>query len=250
MRTKLFNRHPCLPTLTKKQEKGLIMGDKEIAKKIAALGRLCGITSQYRDNFGRHHRTSQATYRGLLSAMRVPWEDPERLDQEIARRRLGPWGSLVEPVQFIAPAPATSRATVRVWSPTPEPPAKVDVQGEMISENGERNLWERQLSPAEVHESRTVPGGFRFAINLPLPANLEMGYYDLTLRARSGGREETGRTKLIAAPSQTYAPDWLNKGHCASLNLPLYAVKAKRIGVGDFADPMAIMRWPFGVEFG
>ena len=68
------------------------MAGKDFAKKIAALGCLCGITSRYWDNFGRRHRTSQATYRDLLSAMGVPWEDPESLDREIARRRLGPWG--------------------------------------------------------------------------------------------------------------------------------------------------------------
>ncbi|HLD46701.1 MAG TPA: hypothetical protein VJA64_02680, partial [Desulfobaccales bacterium] len=68
------------------------MTGKDLAKKIAALGCMCGITSQYWDNFGRRHRTSQATYQDLLSAMGVPWEDPEDLDREIARRRLGPWG--------------------------------------------------------------------------------------------------------------------------------------------------------------
>ena len=79
------------------------MAGKDTPKKIAALGSLCGITSQYWDNFGRRHRTSQATYRDLLSAMGVPWEDPESLDREIARRRLGPWGALLSPVQLIKP---------------------------------------------------------------------------------------------------------------------------------------------------
>ena len=114
------------------------MAGKDTPKKIAALGSLCGITSQYWDNFGRRHRTSQATYRDLLSAMGVPWEDPESLDREIARRRLGPWGALLEPVQLIKPAPALARATVRLWFPGPEPPAAVDVLGEMVSETGER----------------------------------------------------------------------------------------------------------------
>ena len=41
------------------------MAGKDISKKIAVLGSLCGITSQYWDNFGCRHRTSQATYRDL-----------------------------------------------------------------------------------------------------------------------------------------------------------------------------------------
>jgi len=86
------------------RENGLTMTGKDFAKNIAVLGSLCGITSQYRDNFGRRHRTSQATYRDLLSAMGVPWEDPEGLDREIARRRLGPWGAMLSPVQLIKAA--------------------------------------------------------------------------------------------------------------------------------------------------
>ncbi|MHB9074240.1 MAG: 4-alpha-glucanotransferase [Desulfobaccales bacterium] len=224
---------------------GLIMAGKDIAKKIAALGCMCGITSQYWDNFGSRHRTSQATYQALLTAMGVPWEDPESLDQEIARRRLGPWGSMVEPVQLSVPASSASRATLRVWSPSPEPPAAVDVQGELIGETGERCRWEKRLTPDGPLESHKVAEGFRFALAMPLPANLELGYYDLTLRVRSGGREETGQTRLIAAPSQVYAPDWLDKGHrCWGLNLPLYALQSRgNWGMGDFADLSAIMRW-------
>ena len=135
------------------------MAGKDTPKKIAALGGLCGITSQYWDNFGRRHRTSQATYRDLLSAMRVPWEDPESLDQEIARRRLGPWGAMMEPVQIIKPAPAQAQATVRVWSPGPESQAALDVFGEIVSESGERYRWETRLEPGIRSKSQAVPEG-------------------------------------------------------------------------------------------
>jgi 4-alpha-glucanotransferase len=221
------------------------MAGMDLAKKIAALGCMCGITSWYWDNFGRRHRTSQATYGALLSAMGVPWEAPESLDQEIARRRLGAWASLMGPVELIAPAPAASQATLRVWSPLPEPPGTVDVQGELVSETGERRRWEKLLSPGGPHKSHAVPGGFRFALNLPLPANLEMGYYDLTLRVRSGGREETGQTRLIAVPPEVYGPEWVQQGkRYWGFNLPLYALKSPtNWGVGDFADLSALVRW-------
>ena len=229
------------------------MAGKDIAKKIAVLGSWCGITSRYWDNFGRCHRTSQATYRDLLSAMGVAWEDPLILDREIARRRLGPWGALVEPVQLLQPAPAPARATVRLWSPGPELPAAVDVLGEMVSESGERFRWETRLAPAGRLKSRAVPGGFRVAVPLPLPVDLELGYYELTLKVRSGGREETGRSRLIAAPSQAYAPACLEEGRRAwGLNLPLYALRSGgNWGVGDFADLMAVIRWagPLGAAF-
>lgn len=229
------------------------MTGKDTPKKIAVLGSLCGITAQYWDNFGRRHRTPQATYRDLLSAMGVPWEDPEGLDQEIARRRLGSWGALLEPVQLIKPAPALAGATMRVWSPGPEPPAAVDVLAEMVSDTGARYRWEERIKVAGRLKSQAVPGGFRVAVRLPLPADLELGYYDLTLKVRSGGREESGRTRLIAAPPQAYAPAWLEEGRRAwGFNLPLYALRSRaNWGVGDFADLMEVVRWagPLGAAF-
>ena len=229
------------------------MAGKDFAKKIAVLGSLCGITSRYWDNFGRLHRTTQATYRDLLRAMGVPWEDPASLDREIARRRLGPWGAMLAPVELLNPGPAQARATVRIWSPGPEPPAAVDVLGEMVSESGERYRWETRLAPAGGLKSRAVPGGFRFAMPLSLPGDLELGYYDLTVKVRSGGREETGRSRLIAAPSQAYAPAWLEEGRRAwGFNLPLYALRSRgNWGVGDFADLMEVIRWagPLGAAF-
>jgi 4-alpha-glucanotransferase len=229
------------------------MAGKDTPKKIAALGGLCGITSQYWDNFGRRHRTSQATYRDLLSAMRVPWEDPESLDQEITRRRLGPWGAMLEPVQIIKPAPAQAQATVRVWSPGPESQAALDVFGEIVSESGERYRWETRLKPGAQPKSQAVPGGFRVALKLPLPAALQLGYYDLALTVRRGGREETGRARLIAAPPRVYVPPWLEEGGRAwGFNLPLYALRSQaNWGAGDFADLMAVIRWagPLGAAF-
>jgi 4-alpha-glucanotransferase len=225
------------------------MTGKDTSKKIAALGSLCGITSQYWDNFGCRHRTSQETYQTLLSAMGVDWEDSEGLDREIARRRLGSWGAMLAPVQLIKPAPNLPGATVRLWSPGPEPPAAVDVWGEMVSETGASYRWESRPKVARRQKCQAVPGGFRVAVRLPLPADLELGYYDLTLRVRSGGREESGHTRLIAAPAQAFAPDWLEEGRRAwGFNLPLYALRSRaNWGVGDFADLMTVIRWAGGL---
>ena len=72
-----------------------------------------------------------------------------------------------------------------------------------------------------------------------------MGYYDLTLKVQSGGREETGRTRLIAAPARAYVPAWLEEGRRAwGFNLPLYALRSRdNWGVGDFADLREVIRW-------
>ena len=63
--------------------------------------------------------------------------------------------------------------------------------------NGEPDPWERRLKVAGRLKSQEVPGGFRVALRLPLPAGMKLGYYDLTPKVQSGGREESGRTRLI-----------------------------------------------------
>jgi 4-alpha-glucanotransferase len=208
------------------------MTDKPLAAKLAELGCLCGITSGYWDNFGRRHRTSQATYKALLSAMGVPWEDPEQLDWEIARRRLGPWDRLLEPVQVL------------VYTPTPAAPRPLEVQGEIIGGPGGRVAWEASLQPAPK-AFHPVPEGFRFALEVFLPQELELGYYDLTLTVRGGGRQEGGKSRLIVAPRQAYVPDWLAVGRRVwGFNLPLYALRGEADrGVGDFGDLRTMIRW-------
>jgi 4-alpha-glucanotransferase len=129
----------------------------------------------------------------------------------------------------------------------------VEIQGELVGESGERHHWETRLQPDARSKCHPVPGGFRVALKPPLPHPLELGYYDLTLRVRSRGREETGRTRLIAAPPRVYAPAWLEEGRRAwGFNLPLYALRSRaNWGVGDFADLMAVIRWagPLGAAF-
>ena len=52
------------------------MADKKTAAELAALSRLCGITTEFRDNFGVRRRTSRVTMQALLTAMGVPCDTP------------------------------------------------------------------------------------------------------------------------------------------------------------------------------
>jgi 4-alpha-glucanotransferase len=224
--------------------KDAFVASKENAARIAALGRLCGITPEYRDNFGRRHPTSPATYRALLTAMEVAWEDPERLDQELARRRLRPFASLLDPVQVVFPAAGPTRIFISPWLTAPEPPARLEVQAKLASESGERISWHALLPVPDCPKLRPVGQGFRLRLELPLPP-LELGYYDLTLTVGTGSREESGRTRLIAAPVQVFLPDCLAADRRLwGLSLPLYALRSQgNWGMGDFADLQGLMPW-------
>ncbi len=213
--------------------------------KIAALGRLCGIAAEYRDNFGRRRRTSLATTKELLTAMGVPYEEPARLDQELARRLLSPFDRLLSPVQVIAGASGPRRVAIYPWTPTPALPARLEVKGEIVSDTGQRSSWETFVKASASPISRAQGDGFRTRLDLTLPAGLELGYYELSLLIKWGGREEKGKTRLILAPAQAYLPEGLAAGgRVWGLSLPLYALRSKdNWGMGDFADLEEVIAW-------
>ena len=102
--------------------------------------------------------------------------------------------------------------------------------------------WQEEFSGPPAAASRAVPGGVRHRLEVCLPGELPLGYYDLRLRVEAGGLEESGQSRLIVAPEQAYFPDCLAAGRRLwGFNLPLYALRsANNWGIGDFGDLMAV----------
>ncbi len=214
------------------------------AEQIAVLGRLCGIAPEYRDNWGRRWATSTATYQALLRAMGVAWEEPAHLAQEIEQRRRALRERLLPPVSLLPPVPRPQLLTLNVSSPSASPPP-LEVQAELRSDTGELISWQTsglngQALRCPAHRERWPQ---RFAIPLPIP--LEMGYYEVKLAVKVGGRVKEGTSFLIVAPEQTYLPDFLRDGRRLwGLSAPLYALKsARNWGIGDFTDLTQLVAW-------
>ncbi len=212
--------------------------------KIAALGRLCGIIPEYFDNFGRRHRTSQSTFRALLTAMGVPWEDPAELDRELAAKRLAPYDRLLSPVAVVFQG-AGCRVPVFPLIPADQAPPRLEVRWEITDEAGRVQTWETVALPPGKGGSRRGPEGWRTRVELKLPARLKPGYYDLCLRLAGGTREETGCCRLIVAPDRAYLPEWLTDDQRLwGFNVPLYALRSENNwGIGDFGDLLALTDW-------
>ncbi|MEW6385966.1 MAG: 4-alpha-glucanotransferase [Thermodesulfobacteriota bacterium] len=215
------------------------------AQNIATLGHLCGVSPGYWDNLGNRHETSLDTYQAFLSSMGVPWAEPERLEEEIRRRRRQPWERLVQPVTVVHKNSARGRLVVTLASDTPGLPSNWQIQGEIQNRNGETLIWENRTEGTAVLAVRPRGRGFRSRLALPLPAGLEWGYYDLKLQVRGTGPEETGATLLIVAPDRAYLPPCLAGGERLwGLNLPLYALRRPgNWGLGDFTDLKETMSW-------
>ena len=214
------------------------MTDKILAQQIAVLGRLCGITAGYQDNQGKRHRTSQATYRALLSAMGVIWENPDVLRMEIERRQERLLGQLLPPVSVISAASPAQALPVMIPAPGPTAPQNVVAVAELSAENGQNWTWESLLALPPGAEAQAVASGWRAPGELPLPQGLEPGYYDLKLRMQTQEGEESGATLLIVHPAAVYQPPHLAGGQRLwGFNLPLYALtSARNWGMGDFTD--------------
>jgi 4-alpha-glucanotransferase len=215
-----------------------------LSAKIAALGRLCGIAPEYWDNFGQRHHTSQATYRALLTAMGIAWEDPAQLERELTYRRLKPHDRLLPPVAVVAPG-GRGRLPLFPWTPTPQLPPHFVIQAELIDEAGRKQAWETAAQVPGKPVSREGLLGCRTRLELPLPARLAPGYYELKVRLAAGPLEEAGAARLIKAPTKAYLPEWLARGQRLwGFNVPLYALKSKsNWGAGDFGDLFNFTDW-------
>ncbi len=220
------------------------MSDNASASEIAALGRLSGIAPEYCDNFGGRHPTSLDTFTALLSALGVPWREPEPRRAELARRRLGPWSRFLQPVQVLSPA-SPGRIYAYFWTPSADPPAPIRIQAAVSPESGPGLAWQAELNHPPAPAKPQVQGGVRHRLEFCFPEALPLGYYDLHLQVEAGNLSESGRTRLIVAPEQAYLPDCLATGRRLwGFNLPLYALRnAGNGGIGDFGDLMAVMRW-------
>lgn len=212
--------------------------------ELAALGRLCGITMDFRDNFGVYRRTSRATMEALLTAMAVPCGTPGEIRDSLENCRKRRTERLLPPVSVVSPR--TDRCLLlNLWRPISEIPSPVEMAGELRDEGGGSRKWVPHPGQLSLKEVRKTPEGCHLKLSLPVPGDLAEGYYDLTFSIRGAGWEKTGTTHLAVSPGQSWVPPLLDQGaRLWGLNVPLYALRSlHNWGIGDFADLRAATTW-------
>jgi 4-alpha-glucanotransferase len=124
-------------------------------------------------------------------------------------------------------------------------PAHLDLEGEFVDEAGAKRRWLPLSHQFGLKEAQPADSGWRVQVSLPVPADLADGYYDLTLRVTSNGRQQTGSTHLAVSPGRAWIPPSLARGERLwGLNLPLYALRSRRNwGMGDFTDLRTATAW-------
>jgi 4-alpha-glucanotransferase len=94
-------------------------------------------------------------------------------------------------------------------------------------------------------ETARVNGRRHVRLEMPLPPNLPLGYYDLSAYVLTGSRLIEGSLRLIVAPDQCFVPPGLLAGRKTwGIAVQLYSVKSSRNwGVGDFTDLNELVEW-------
>jgi 4-alpha-glucanotransferase len=214
------------------------------APELRTLARLCGITMEFRDNFGVRRRPSRPTMEALLTAMGVPCGTPGEIRDSLEHcvRRLTE--RLLPPVTVATPG--TDRCLLlNLVCPRPEIPSRLEMAGEFTDERREKRHWLPPDSQLSLKTAQPSADGYHLQLSLPLPLDLAEGYYDLTFRLKITGRERTGATYLAVSPGRAFIPPELDHGaRLWGLNLPLYALRSRHNwGIGDFGDLRAATAW-------
>jgi|UniRef100_A0A7V6DQK7 4-alpha-glucanotransferase len=212
--------------------------------ELLALARLCGVTGEFRDNFGKRRRTSRATMEALLTAMGVPCSTPAQIRDSL-ERGLGLLTDRLLPPVTVATPDTGRRLLLHLKWPRSEIPAGMAMTGEFTGEQGEKRPWQPLSSHLVLQAAQPTADGHILRLSLPLPPDLPLGYYDLKFSVTIAAREKSGDTYLAVSPGQAYIPPDLEQGgRLWGLNLPLYALRSRHNwGIGDFTDLRAVTDW-------
>jgi 4-alpha-glucanotransferase len=221
------------------------MDEPRIDNLLEELAALCGIEPHYYDNACIFHATSLETKKAFLQAMGLKVETEEELQLEVEQRRHYPWNNVVEPVQVVFPSTEPSHWSLYLPGSEGSPTQDREINWQIRDEAGQLRYFQVSGAAIQVAESRLLGGHIFDRINLPLPDELPLGYYELQVQAAGPGLAQHGRMQLIKAPEQVYTPPCFDQGgRTWGLNLPFYALRSEQNwGIGDFRDLTDLITW-------
>jgi len=211
---------------------------------LSELAERYGIAPDYDDIWGQRHVTSDDTKRAILGAMGVRADSTEALSRALAEAIDGLWREACDPVHVVRMEEPGGVWSFRMPAQEQEDGA-VAILWEVRDEAGvvqQRGQAGSGLVPAET---RQVDGFRHVRFELPLPAGLPIGYYDVAAKGVSESRQVEGTLRLIVVPSACYLlPQDQQKHRFWGLAVQLYSLRSGRNwGVGDFGDLATLVEW-------
>jgi 4-alpha-glucanotransferase len=203
-----------------------------------------GIEHEYWDILHKKHEVSSDVRRRILTALGWDVSTLATLEHERARRFEENATSGVPKTLVIS----ASEKNVPVTLPAS---SGESICFEIALEDGSHLAG--ALDRAQLSARREmVKGDRRWSVyDLPLPAELPLGYHKLKI---SIDGKSTGETYLIVCPDRAYLPENLKAGgRTAGFNVTLYGLRSDRNwGCGDFTDLRSLIDWAsteIGVSF-
>lgn len=203
-----------------------------------------GISPEYHDIAGILHVTSDATTRAILSAMGFRVDSRESLAQELSSWDEAVWQQPCDPILIVQQGYEAMQWSLRLLLER-EDEHRLMVTWNLTDEKG-AVIHRAEAGPRLIpQEERDLGGRRAMRFLLPLPPDLALGYYDLSMVARSSKGETKGLLRVVVAPPHCYVPDGMaHGGRVWGLAVQLYSLRSQtNWGVGDFTDLGQLVEW-------
>ncbi|ALJ22294.1 4-alpha-glucanotransferase [Microbacterium sp. No. 7] len=202
--------------------------DEQPTPALIALAEAYGVSAEYWSFYGERVRVPASTLRAVLDALGVDAGTPELIDAALADATDAPWRELLPPSLVTRAGERPLTAHVHDGH---------DVHLSIALEDGQ---WVDLPVPGQRPETRDLDGIRVWRLEIPLPADLPLGWHTVHAWERRG--EEAGRTAsatLVIAPDRLPEPPSRPEKHGRGWGLmaQLYSVRSARSwGLGDLAD--------------
>jgi 4-alpha-glucanotransferase len=199
------------------------MGEIQSDAELAEAAQAGGIETEYWDVWGRQHLASTEVQRAILKSLGV--DGHQAPEDRVLPRTV---------VLSIGEGPHEVVVSLSA--------AHVDAAAAMEIRFEDGGSLQIPVALGELPVSETLLRGQRFLRKrIPLPADLPLGYHELSFRI---GGDASSTTRLIVCPSRAYQPTWLESGKAAGIAISLYGVRSRRNwGCGDTTDLKAVIDW-------
>ncbi|HEY5627031.1 MAG TPA: 4-alpha-glucanotransferase [Nitrospira sp.] len=211
---------------------------------LAALAERVGIAADYHDISGSRHVTPDNTKRAILRAMGFQVDSTAALTVAIREWDDAPWRRPCDPVRILYDGEAGVPVLCCLAVEDGKERTAV-VQWQVRNDAGELVQDERAGPGLTAAEVKFLDGRRHVRVELPAPAQLPLGYYQVTIRAEGLVGGPAGTMRLIVAPRRCYMPPALESGRRYwGLSLQLYSLSSGRNwGCGDFTDLNQVVEW-------
>jgi 4-alpha-glucanotransferase len=220
------------------------MSDQPEDSLLSKLADQVGIAADYYDIARTRHVTTDDTKRAILTAMGFRVHSMEALAASLRQWEERGWRQPCEPVLVIREGQAGVQLVCCLALEDGEE-RKVQLQWGVHDETGAA-IHSGQVGPGLAPtEVRFLDGRRHVRIDLPVPEDLPLGYYDMRLRGEGLVGGGFAQVRLIVAPRHCYVP-LIFQGQIRlwGVALQLYSLSSDRNwGCGDFTDLGKIVSW-------